>query len=214
MKRKSLVAAMLCVGVATTLLGRGKGSSTSPLQMTIVDDSSYAVASDGFGLYTDHTVNGTLEDTCVSATTGSNGFTQISLNYLIQTGRKTSVWCNPYTSKNDQGFESRTWSMVIADSTACTDLGAGAEPCTFIVPTQADERILPGSVFSSTSTPVTFQFELNGSGYSVQSDGSASVTGDTSTRTLTYSGTAKLYHSGTAISESFSLPFQLVITKE
>jgi len=104
--------------------------------------------------------------------------------------------------------------MVIEDSAACIDLGAGPAPCTFIVPTQADERILPGNVFSSTSTPVTFQFELNGSGYSVQSDGSASVTGDTSTRTVTYGGTARLYHSGTAISESFSLPFRLVITKE
>lgn len=214
MKRKSLVAAMLCVGVATAVLSQGKGSSTSPLQMTIVDGSSYAVASDSFGMYTDHTANGNLEDTCVSATTSSNGFTQISLNYLIQTGRKTSVWCNSLTSQSDPSFAPRTWSMTIADSTACTDLGAGQAPCTFIVPTQADERILPGNVFSSTSTPVTFQFELNGSGYSVQSDGSATVTGDTSTRTVTYNGTARLYHSGTAISQSFSLPFQLVITKE
>jgi hypothetical protein len=106
--------------------------------------------------------------------------------------------------------------MVIADSTACSELGAGAaEPCTFTVPTQADERILPGNVFSSTSTSVTFQFELNGSSYSVQTDGNARVISDgSSSRTVTYSGTTKLYHSGTAISRSFSLPFQLVITKE
>lgn len=208
------VVSVVLLGTALrgSVLPGGSKTKSEPLQLEIANTSSsgtpYAVTNDGQGYYIDHTLSGNLENTCVNATLSSNGFTQVSLNYLVN--QKKSIWCNPSTEQASPGFIPRSWSMVIDDSTACSILlGADASsPCTFTVPTTADERILPGDIFSSTATQVIFQW----TGYSVQIDGNAAVSGTGSVRTATYSGTAKLYQSGTAVSGSFPFSFQLVIT--
>jgi hypothetical protein len=191
-------------------------SSAGDLSMTVVDfPSGFTpdVKDDGLGVYTDHDL--ARGDACVSATVNSNGFTQIEQNYLISTTHRNNVWCNQSLATP------RYWNMRISDSTACGDLGfvgSSASPCTVgpDVNTTDYERILPGNAFSSSSSPVEFQFTLNGTGYSVRSDGNATITQGSNSCTLTYSGTnatAKLYQSGTAISGSFSFEFQLVLEK-
>ena len=192
-------------------------SSSSPgdLSMTIVDSptgfTSPDVTSDGVnrGVYTDHNLTG--GDTCVAASVSSNGFTQIEQNYLISTTHRQNVWCNQSLARP------RYWNMRISDSVACGHLGL-TSPCT-VGPDviNADyERIFPGNAFCSSSPSVEFQFTLNGTGYSVRSDGGAAITRGSNSCTLAYSGmsaTAKLYQSGTAISGSFPFSFQLVLEK-
>jgi hypothetical protein len=191
-------------------------SSAGDLSMTIVDSptgftSSPDLTSDGVnrGVYTDHNLTG--GDTCVSATLSSNGFTQIEQNYVTSITHRQHVWCNQSLATP------RYWNMRISDSVACGHLGL-TSPCT-IGPDviNADyERIFPGNAFCSGLPSVEFQFTLNGTGYSVRSDGNATITQGANSCTLTYSGTgamAKLYQSGTAVSGSFPFSFQLVLEK-
>jgi hypothetical protein len=189
-------------------------SSAGNLSMTIVDfPSGFTpdVTHDGVngGVYTDHDLTGS--DTCVSATVSSNDFTQIQQNYLISTTHRKNVWCNQSLARP------RFWNIGISDSTACGHLGL-ASPCT-VGPDVSNtdyERILPGNAFCSSSPSVEFQFTLNGTGYSVRTDGSATITQGSNSCTLTYSGnsaTAKFYQSGTAISGSFPFEFQLTLEK-
>ena len=211
---KTKVLAVLTIGmfIFSMLPVQAKsGSSVSYLSMTIDDSfANAAVTSDNRGTYTDHNLNG---DICVSASLSANGFTQIQQNYLIST--RHAVWCNAAQGLN---FSPRFWNIVIDDPTACEALLGPSAPasCTVVpVKTTDFERILPGNAFSSSSSQVTFQFTLNGTGYSVRTDGNASIAPGalTNTRVVTYTSTAKLYQSGTAISGPFPFAFQLVLEK-
>src|SRR5258707_4112387 len=194
-------------------------SSAGDLSMTIVDSpigfTSPDVTSDGVnrGVYTDHNLTG--GDSCVAASVSSNGFTQIEQNYLISTTHRQNVWCNQSLARP------RYWNMRISDSVACGHLGlvgSVTSPCT-VGPDVSNtdyERILPGNAFCSGSPSVIFQFTLNGTGYSVRSDGNATIAqGWNSGRRPTsgHGAMAKLYQSGTAVSGSFPFSFQLVLEK-
>lgn len=207
-----LTAGMLMLSMAP--VQAKSGSSVSYLSMTINDSFTNAnVTSDGRGAYTDHDLT-TNPDTCVGASLSANGFTQVQQNYLKST--RPNVWCN---AAQGSAFTARYWKMHISDDAACDALSPSidtSDACTVGPMNNTDyERIFPGNAFSSSSSHVVFQFTQNGTGYSVQTDGNATIAPGAlnNTRTVKYTGTAKLYHSGTAISGSFSFAFQLELEK-
>jgi hypothetical protein len=218
---KSMIMAALAVGFFLFSIGtyqaKSGGSSSGFLQMTIVNSAGAGLTGDGqkidnYGnsLYTDHDVS--TGDPCVTAVV-SKGSVVVQQNYLISTHPK-EVWCN-----QGAGITPRYWNIVIDDTAACQFVFGTSPsppvPCTF---TGSDmektdyESFEPGDAFSSSSSQVIMQFTQNGrtDGYSVRTDGSATVTGSGDSRVVTYSGTAQLYHAGEPTGTGhFSFPFQV-----
>jgi hypothetical protein len=213
---KPIVLAALVVGFFVAIgTFQGKSSSPSNLQMTIVN-GNYGLTGDGqktdnYGnsIYTDHNLpNG---DQCVTATL-NNSYIVVQQNYVLSTHPKQG-WCNAQS-----GVTPRYWNIVIDDMVVCqTVFGVSASaPCTFNISdmTSTDyEGVVPGDVFTSSSSQITMVFTLDGrtTGYGVRTDGTATITGTGNTRTVTYNSTGQLYRQGEPTGTgSFNFPFQLI----
>ena len=216
-RRLSIVFVVLVVGFFVAIgTFQGKSSSPSYLQMTIVNGNAGLTGdsqkTDNYGnsIYTDHNLpNG---DQCVTATLNA-GYVVVQQNYVVST-RPRQGWCN-----GQNGVKPRYWNIVIDDTVACqTVFGSNASaPCTFNVSdmTPTDyEGVVPGNVFTSGSSRISMVFTLDGrtTGYSVRTDGTATITGTGNTRTVTFSGLGQLYRSGEPTGTgTFNFPFQLIL---
>jgi hypothetical protein len=212
---KPIVLAALVVGFFAAIGTFQAKSSPSYLQMTIVN-GNYGLTGDGqktdnYGnsIYTDHSLpNG---DQCVTAAL-NNGYIGVQQNYVLSIHPKQG-WCNAQS-----GITPRYWNIVIDDTVVCqTVFGVSASaPCTFNVSdmTSTDyEGVVPGDVFTSSSSQITMVFTLDGrtTGYGVRTDGTATITGTGNTRTVTYNSTGQLYRQGEPTGTgSFNFPFKLI----
>jgi len=211
-----IVLAALLVGSFVAIgTFQAKSSSPSHLQLTIVN-GSYGLKGDGqkidnYGnsIYTDHNLQS--GDPCVTATL-NNGYIVVQQNYVLSIHPKQG-WCNAQS-----GVIPRYWNIVIDDLVVCqTVFGVSASaPCTFTISdmTTTDyEGVVPGDIFTSSSSQITLVFTLDGrtTGYGVRTDGTATITGTVNTRTVTYNSTGQLYNRGVPTGTgSFNFPFQLI----
>jgi hypothetical protein len=222
-----------------TLPAKSGQSTTSYLTLEVVDNPAGftpQLTSDGVdvaslvsgvgtgGVYEDHDIPGSpTNDQCVVgsvAVGGTNDNAGFQQNYDISIHKG---WCNQTIATP------RYWNMTINDAGSCQNLfqaGSPFAPCTVTVGTEAgnvtatDYEGIPfasgNGVFSTipSPSPVKFQFTLGGGtrGYSVRTDGNATVTAPTNnTRVVTYQGTAKLWSAGEMVDGvSFPFAFQLV----
>ena len=222
---------MFVVGLmSVAMITTAHAGSSIPIDLTIMDSSSYNVHSDGKGavepnLYIPSVLpNG---DPCVSGATLSNGYTVFYPDVKWSNG----TLCNSTLPASKQ----RTYIFLFQYGNGST-IGGYPGPCQYLnVPETIDalgnptdyctvetdplqyERIILGSPF--TTKPSTGQMHLslnfNGVQYGVITDTVGSVlTIDTNTRLITYTGTAKLYTAGgTQLTYPFNLPFQMQVKK-
>ena len=218
---------MLVVGImSVAMISTVHAGSSVPINLTIMDSSSYNVHSDGKGvvqpnLYIPSVLpNG---DPCVSGATLSNGYTVFYPDTTLSNG----MFCNTTLPASEQ----RTYIFLFPYGGGGT-IGGYPGPCQYLnVPESTDsfgnatgyctvatdplqyERIILGSPFSSKPSTGQMHLSLNYNGvqYGVITDAAGSVLKiDANTRLITYTGTAKLYTpGGTQLTYSFNLPLQL-----
>jgi len=223
---RTLVMGIVSVAVISTV----HAGSSVPINLAIMDSSSYNVHSDGKGaiqqnLYINYVLpNG---DPCVSGAVLSNGYTV----FYPDTKSSNGTFCNTTLPVSEQ----RTYIFLLPNGNG-SPIGGYPGPCQYLnVPESTDafgkptgyctvetdplqyERIILGSPFSSKPSTGQMHLSLNYSGeqYGVITDASGSIlTIDANTRLITYTGTARLYTpGGTQLTYSFKLPFQMQVQK-
>jgi hypothetical protein len=220
-----LVAGVMYIAMISTAYA---GSSV-PANLTIMDDPSYNVHSDGKGavkpnLYIDHTLpNG---DPCESGSVNSTGYTVFYPGIKLSNGaycnsglpvseQRTYVFRFPYGNGSLKGgYPGPCQYLNVPQDTDASGNPTGY--CTVVTDPLAYQRIILGSPFASK--PSTGQMHLalsyNGVQYGVITDTSGSVLSlDTNSRLVTFTGTAKLFLvAGSRFQQltySFNLPFQM-----
>ena len=218
-------ARIVFVGImSVVIISTVHGGSSVPINLTIMDNSSYNVHSDGKGkvqpnLYINYVLpNG---DPCVSGAVLSNGYTVFYPDMKLSNG----MFCNTTLPASEQ----RTYIFLFPYGNG-SPIGGYPGPCQYLnVPenptgyctVQTDplqyQRIILGSPFSSKPSTGQMHLSLNYNGvqYGVITDTSGSVlTIDANTRLITYTGTATLdTPGGTQLTYSFNLPFQFQVQK-
>jgi len=218
-----LTAALICFGFT----GMAVAGASTPANLTIMDDPSYNVHSDGKGLvlpnlYIDRNLpNG---DPCDSGGVNSTGYTVFYPGTKLSNG----LFCNAGLPANEQ----RTYVFLFPYGDG--DVGGYPGPCQYLHVPQGPtgyctvttdpldyERIILGSPFAPkpSTGQMHLALSLNHVRYGVITDTSGSVTSlDANTRVITYTRTAKLFLvvSGTAsqqLTYSFQLPFQMQVQR-
>jgi hypothetical protein len=207
------LAAIMSIGPLSAL---GGGGGTTVLAKLWIDDSAH-VLSDGLGsvedpsLYSDFRLPG--GDTCVTAFVNSTGLFFINMDNNGQFGND----CN----SNAGVPNPRTFVLKFPDSSgACGALGLtpdGSGLCTLTG--HDDTRIRAEKLFANNNrqhtTPVAFLFRKDGTSYEVRSDTEVPFSSSGNMRTLTYSGTTRLWKISSTpqrpapVSSSFAFPFQM-----
>jgi hypothetical protein len=200
--------------------GSGGSSSATPVKMWI--SASGDILGDGQGqtepdLYTDATIPGST-DPCVSGGVNSTGFAVVYPDRQLSDG----TFCNADPTILG-GHPARTYTLHLSDSTgACEYLAAALDAngyCTVTADVEGYQRFELGSPFArKPSSSGRFAFDLNGSRWSVITDGAAMVQSpDANTRVISYTGTAKLNQVidsvATPKTESFPFTFSLTVQR-
>ncbi len=222
---------MLVVGImSAAMISTGHAGSSAPINLTIMDGSSYNVHSDGKGtvqpnLYINYVLPS--GDPCVSGAVLSNGYTV----FYPDTKLSNSTFCNATLPASEQ----RTYIFLFPYGNG-SPIGGYPGPCQYLnVPESTDsfgnptgyctvetdplqyERIILGSPFSSKPSTGQIHLSLNYNGvqYGVIADTTGSIlTIDANTRLITYTGTAQLNSpGGTQLTYSFNLPFQMQVQR-
>ncbi len=220
---------ILVVGImSVAMISAVQAGSSVPVNLTIMDSSSYNVHSDGKGkvqpnLYINYVLpNG---DPCVSGAVLSNGYT---VSYpdmefsnstfcnatLPASEQRTYIFLFPYGNGSPiGGYPGPCQYLNLAETT--DSFGNPTGYCTVETDPLQYERIIFGSPFSSKPSTGQMHLSLNYDGvqYGVITDAAGTVlTIDANTRLITYTGTATLYTPGGAqLTYSFNLPFQMQV---